>query len=172
GRGGGLFGGGGELRQLRGTGLISRMALPNCHQRVCRRIRNAPRRLDCVGQQRPAACARDTCKTLSQWPTTGRTLTESRAARVAWPLFAGLGKARCGQLCVPPERGCHLHYAASATMVCWARGDPELLWMGLETVWWLPSGTDSSQWAAGFRCILPHRCGRALGRTLHPRAFA
>jgi RNA polymerase sigma-70 factor, ECF subfamily len=116
--------------------------------------------------------SRETLATLPPWPTAGRTPAEPSTARVAWPLFAGLGRARSGQFCVPPERGRHVHHAAFAAMVWWARGDPYLLWVGLEALWRLSFGADGSQPAACFRCLFPHRGGRALGSALHPRYFA
>ena len=76
---------------------------------------------------RPAAGARDACQTLPQRPTTGHVPAESRAAKASRPLFTGLGRARSGQFCSPPQRGRDLHDAATAAMVCGAPRDPHLL---------------------------------------------
>src|SRR5258706_794549 len=57
-------------------------------------------------------------------------------------------------------------------MVCGARGDRQLLWVGLEALRRFSAGADGSQPAACFRCLCPYRGGRTLGRALHPPALA
>src|SRR5262249_32376433 len=69
------------------------------------------------------------------------------------------------------ERGRDLHHAAFAAMVCGARGDRHLLWLGLEALWRFSPGADGSQTAARFCCLFPPGGGSTLGRALHPRAF-
>src|SRR5262249_915449 len=65
-----------------------------------------------------------------------------------------------------------LHHAAFAAMVCGARGDRRLLWLGLEALWRFSPGADGSQTAACFRCPFPHGGGSPLGSAPHPPAFA
>src|SRR6516225_10896332 len=77
-----------------------------------------------------------------------------------------------GRLSIAAKEGGDLQHAAFAAMVCGTRGNRHLPWVGLENVWRLSPGADSSVPPACFRRLFAHWGGRALGRALDPRACA